>query len=218
MPAKHSKLPHLLVKREKLILDLCRGKRVLHLGCTSSPNLDWNMRRGTLLHVALSEICECVGCDIDKASLLQLSTQYGIHNAIWGDAEHLENLDAGTFDVVVAGELIEHLNNPGNFLKSCKSVLRPDGVLVITTVNAFCLRRFLRVPFGVESVHPDHVCYYSHSTLRCLVERFGYRQLNAYSHAAFDQNSIFAASVERMAGFVSPNLCEGIAHTYTPLP
>lgn len=39
------------------------------------------------------------------------------------------------FDVIVASEIIEHVENPSLFLRSCASALTPDGLLIITTPN-----------------------------------------------------------------------------------
>lgn len=40
-----------------------------------------------------------------------------------------------TFDTVVASEIIEHLENPRNFMRECFAVLKPGGTLVISTPN-----------------------------------------------------------------------------------
>ena len=39
------------------------------------------------------------------------------------------------FDVIVASEIIEHVENPSLLLRSCASALAPDGILVVTTPN-----------------------------------------------------------------------------------
>jgi len=41
------------------------------------------------------------------------------------------------FDVIFSGDLIEHLSNPGLFLKSCSRNLKESGQLIITTLNCF---------------------------------------------------------------------------------
>ena len=40
-----------------------------------------------------------------------------------------------TFDVVVAQEIIEHLENPRHFLRQCVALLAPGGLLLLTTPN-----------------------------------------------------------------------------------
>jgi len=72
--------------------------------------------------------------------------------------------------------MIEHLNNPGLFLSGIQRFMNADTQLVITTVNAYSGMRFaiygLRGKGGTaEPVHPDHVAYYSYSTLKLLIER-----------------------------------------------
>jgi hypothetical protein len=61
--------------------------------------------------------------------------------------------------------------------------MRPDTNLVITTINAYCGMRFfyygLRGRGGKqELVHPDHVAYYSYSTLRLLLKREKFEETN----------------------------------------
>ena len=80
------------------------------------------------------------------------------------------------FDVIVAGEMIEHLSNPGLFLKGIQRFMSKDTKLLITTINAYMGMRFwiygLRGQGGsFEPVHQDHVAYYSYSTLSLLIER-----------------------------------------------
>jgi 2-polyprenyl-3-methyl-5-hydroxy-6-metoxy-1,4-benzoquinol methylase len=39
------------------------------------------------------------------------------------------------YDVVIAMEIIEHLQNPWKYLEDCLSILKPDGIIVLTTPN-----------------------------------------------------------------------------------
>ena len=44
-----------------------------------------------------------------------------------------------TFDTVIAGELIEHIENPSLFLKECRRIMKNNGTLLITTPNPYFL-------------------------------------------------------------------------------
>jgi 2-polyprenyl-3-methyl-5-hydroxy-6-metoxy-1,4-benzoquinol methylase len=207
-------LPRRAADRAAFIVGLCRERRVLHLGCADSPLTTERIRHNDLLHTRITEVAkECLGIDADGEAIAEMR-RFGIQNVRTGDAEHLQDMAAGTFDVVVAGEIIEHLSNPGLFLSGVHSVLESGGHLVITTANAFCLRRLVRIPFGVESVHPDHVSYYSHATLGTLVRRFGFEPTHRLGYSLPKTSPTLPYWFDRMAGWISPNLCEGIIHVY----
>ena len=212
----HFVLPSVGVDREKFIIEECTNKRVLHLGCADWPFTEGRIQDGTWLHYKLSTVARtCLGVDDHGESVVSLSNDYGINNIIVGDAERLGELDIGKFEVVVAGEIIEHLNNPGLLFESVKNVLEEDGKLLITTINAYCLRRFVRIPFGRESVHPDHVYYFSHSTLMTLATRFGFILEGAYSYKINNRKPYLPYVVERLATMITPNWGEGIVHLYS---
>jgi len=65
-------------------------------------------------------------------------------NIVKGDAENLSKLfKKNTFDSVFAGEIIEHLKNPFRFLKSVYSILKEDGILIITIPQATSIKGLL---------------------------------------------------------------------------
>ena len=211
----HFKLPKSIVKREEFILEKCKNKRVLHLGCAAYPFTRENIESGKFLHSKITDVADsCVGVDLNAEAVKDLREQWGYENVIVGDAERLDELGLDPFDLVVAGEIIEHLNNPGLFLKSAWAVMKDESELLITTTNAFCLRRILRVVFGKESVHPHHTYYFSHITLRSLVTRFGYKQEEAHSYFAANKSPLLPYLAERLSSLISSNLGEGVVHVY----
>lgn len=165
------------VQRVDYLLAQCGRKKVLHLGCTNWPYTNEAIEDGSLLHARIAAVSsELYGFDADKAGL-EILKEKGFSNLYSGNLEQLDSLELEeTFDVIIAGEMIEHLNNPGLFLSGIKRFLASDSKLIITTVNAYCAMRFLiyglRGKGGIaEPVHPDHVSYYSLSTLKLLIER-----------------------------------------------
>lgn len=169
-----------LVQRLAFLDEICRQRSVLHFGCTNWPYTRTMLEAGSLLHLRLGAIArELWGLDSDAEGLRTLEAS-GIPNLVWGDAEALAScpLDR-SFEVVVAGEILEHLSNPGLFLRGVRRFLAPEGRLVLTTVNAYCGFRFAQYLFrgrggSAEPVHPDHVAYYSYRTLTHLLAREGY--------------------------------------------
>ena len=213
---EHFKLPNSLVDREQFILDVCKGRRVLHLGCADFPYTEESLASGTWLHHKVSDVASsCLGVDLDSNSVARLHERHDIDNIMQGNAEQLDKLHIGLFDVVLAGEIIEHINNPGLFLHTARLVLKPDGRLLITTTNAFCLRRFVRIPFRYESIHPDHTYYFSHTTLQTLVKRFGYQLEESHSYRILSKRPLLPYILERLSTVITPNWGEGIIHVYS---
>ncbi len=168
-----------LVQRLDLIQSICAGKKVLHLGCTNYPYTLDAIEKGMLLHFSLEKIASDIhGFDFDQEGIDMLAA-HGSNNLHQADLEKLNDVEVDEkFDVIIAGEMIEHLNNPGAFLDGIKRFMNADTKLVITTINAYCCIRFLQ--YGLrgkggrnEPVHPDHVAYYSYSTLSLLLRRHG---------------------------------------------
>ena len=168
-----------LVQRLDVIREMCAGKRVLHLGCTGAPFTAEAIESNMLLHFVLEGVAaDLWGLDTDLAGIETLKS-HGSKQIIYGDLEHLDAVELDqTFDIIVAGEIIEHLSNPGLFLGGVKRFMDAETLLILSTINAYCGMRFLwygvRGKRGrVEFVHPDHVAYYSYSTLKLLIERHG---------------------------------------------
>jgi 2-polyprenyl-6-hydroxyphenyl methylase/3-demethylubiquinone-9 3-methyltransferase len=49
--------------------------------------------------------------------------------------EQVEAEGAGPFDVVLALEIIEHVTDPGSFIRSCSRLIAPGGLMVVATLN-----------------------------------------------------------------------------------
>ena len=80
------------------------------------------------------------------------------------------------FDVIFAGDLIEHLSNPGLFLQSCADNLKEGGKILITTPNCFNLFNLAEKLTKEEpTVNDDHTCYFNHKTMRVLLRKNHFR-------------------------------------------
>ena len=83
------------------------------------------------------------------------------------------NFTAGTFDIVHASHLIEHINDPHFFLKEVCRVLKPQGHIFISTPNIAGLQARL---FGGRwrSAIFDHLFLFSAGTLKMLLTKTGF--------------------------------------------
>jgi len=133
------------------------GRRVLDLGC----------RDGALTRAYLDGN-EVVGFDADREALAA-AARLGIETH-WADLDQpLEAQDA-SFDVVVAGELLEHLRDPQALVAEIRRVLRPGGTLVASVPNAYRLKGRLRFLFGRSpELDPTHLQMFSAADVRTLL-------------------------------------------------
>jgi SAM-dependent methyltransferase len=197
--------------RRQFILDRCAGRRVLHLGCIDRPYLEQKLANGTLLHAMLvKRAARVVGVDSDPEGV-RLFHERG-WPTVHADVEQLPELDFDC-DLVVAGEIIEHLSNPGLFLDSLARRLRPDTEVIITTPNAYAIRRYWRLLLGHEQVHPDHVAYYSLLTLRAALRRAGYAVKEEHPYPIgreFRDVYWYYRAFERLGTLVQPWTADGL--------
>jgi 2-polyprenyl-3-methyl-5-hydroxy-6-metoxy-1,4-benzoquinol methylase len=169
--------------RIQYVLAACEGKEVLHIGCADWPFTREKLESGTLLHTKIDQVSRhAFGVDLSAEGILKMRER-GIDGVFVHDAtKSLQQQLGMLFDVVVAGETIEHVLNAGDFLESIKTVMRPDSVLVMTTPNFCPIKRTARLLYRSEVVNADHVCYYSRITLGKLMDLTGYEVLDWKAH------------------------------------
>ncbi len=159
-----------LIDRDLSILELCRGKRVLHLGAADAPMHQEKAERGELLHQKLTPICgELLGIDSNAEAVEYLKSKHHIENLVVVDLSKEKPLNLGHWDVVLCCDIIEHVENIDNLIEGCKLFMNKDSILVLTTINAISLKLAGRAFFSREAVHPDHIAYFSFSTLSRIV-------------------------------------------------
>ncbi|HVB56412.1 MAG TPA: class I SAM-dependent methyltransferase [Candidatus Acidoferrales bacterium] len=158
--------------RADKILDWVKGPKVLDVGCTSHTveigSAEW-------LHGRLREkFLSVAGIDISAQNVETLK-RHGFGDVHVASAETFEL--PGKFDTVVAGEVIEHLANPGLFLRQARAHLEPDGRLVLTTPNPFSVAYFLYavVKYPKTCYNPEHTCWFCLRTMTEIAQRNGFR-------------------------------------------
>lgn len=106
------------------------------------------------------------------------------------DAADLLPFADGSLAGVVAGELVEHLYDPVRLVEECHRVLRPGGVLVLTTPNLANLQDRVRFLWGISPRHVDplhpylrlHIRPFTESALRRVLHDTGFDQITVRSN------------------------------------
>jgi 2-polyprenyl-3-methyl-5-hydroxy-6-metoxy-1,4-benzoquinol methylase len=129
---------------------------VLDIGCATGALLAGLKNRGWAAQgVELSEqqaaYCGSRGLDVAAGTVEQ------------------RRFPGGRFDAVLASHLIEHLNDPGSFVREVHRILKPGGRFYVTTPN---IAGFQARLFGSRwrSAIFDHLYLFSVKTLRSLLE------------------------------------------------
>lgn len=164
--------------RAEEILDIVdfSDKKVLDLGC-----IGWELEKEeygglNFIHKKIKKIAKkLVGVDINKKAIEKYRRQG--FNLKFHNLEKPFNFNE-KFDIIIAMEIIEHLNNPGIFLESIKLSLAKEGKLILSTPNAqgvsFFFQRLLKNKISGIATE-DHVHWHSEETLRILLRRTGFK-------------------------------------------
>jgi len=110
--------------RYALAKEFVQGKNVLDIACGEGYGSN-----------LLAETAEMVkGVDIDESTITKAKNKYGRKNLsfVTGSVEKIP-FDASSFDVVTSFETLEHISAHDTMLTEIKRVLRPGGVLIIST-------------------------------------------------------------------------------------
>ena len=152
---------------DKIVLDIGPAELVGTINYHKMPR--W-------IHGKITKVAKQVlGMELNLEQVQALNEQ-GYH-IVQGNAEDF-TLDR-KFDVIVAGDLIEHLSNPGKFLDCAKSHLAEGGKLLITTPNRYnilTLYTVFRTGIVPQYHKPiaKHVMYFDSDALTSLLHRHGF--------------------------------------------
>lgn len=123
------------------------GKRVLDVGCGGGILSESMARQGA----------NVVGIDMSPQPL-QIAREHAAQNDLQIDYQQttieaflaqLEQNRDEKFDVITCMEMLEHVPNPSAVVASCRALLKPDGVLIFSTINR-TLKAWTLVVLGAE--------------------------------------------------------------------
>lgn len=156
--------------RFEYILPHIRNKKTLDIGIVQHDKS--KIETDGWLHQFIHDYAsDTVGIDIDEEGV-----QYLKNLGYDTELADATDFDLGQeFEVVVAGELIEHIADFEGFLYSVRSHLSDEGILILTTPNPFFFERFWTLLWGDElPVNSEHTCWFDEQTLNQLLDRYGF--------------------------------------------
>ncbi len=200
------KIPTKKVKRrDEKLLEYCKWKKVLHIWASDSPYTvqKFNGQMGAFLYREIDKVCaEQVGVDLDQASVDFLNSkkeELTSSRSICLDMNQFWDLDYEP-DVIIFGEVIEHLMNLETALTNLKKVMKKDTLLIISTPNCFSFDAIIANLLGYELFHPDHKVYFSHRMLTHLLKFNWLKTVDTYFCKLAHEPENFPAKVFSFLG------------------
>lgn len=142
------------------------GRKLLDFGCGV----------GIFMELAKSLGFDVWGVDLAADSIAAARKRLGSHQAFCGHPMDVPEIAAGGFDVITLWSVLAHLPEPVIDFKMLRNLLKPGGMLVVFTVNAnsLLLKTYREKWNGFT---PNHLCFYSASTLKVLSQRTGFNAM-----------------------------------------
>jgi len=150
------------ISRYSFAAKFVANKQVLDVGCGSGYGSDI---------LASTGAAKVIGVDISEEAISYCQKYYKQSNLKFeqGDCTSLKFKEK-SFDVIVAFELIEHIENEQKFLNETKRLLKKNGILILSTPNKETYG--LDHPLGGKQKNPFHVKEYTEKELLSTLNKF----------------------------------------------
>jgi hypothetical protein len=161
------------------IVEWVRDKKVIHVGCADHlPLIRQKIKKNTWLHKRLLDVSgRCIGIDLDSGAVEYLQHELQLPDILCLDiiTDPVPDLiKTQKWDYMVLGELLEHLDDPIDFLKSIgeKYSAYVDKI-IISAPNAFGIENFINIFKYYELNNTDHRFWFTPYTLAKNLIRAG---------------------------------------------
>jgi len=187
--------------------DHVRAFKIVQLTGLNGTVLDLGCLDGTMGELLKKNGNTVYGIDASSKAVT-LAKEKGV-NAQVGNLEERLNFSNNSFDVVVAGEILEHIFRLDELLSEVSRVLKPAGFLVASTPNLASLGRRLMLLFNINpnieisfsGEAAGHIRYFVKSTLFDAIEKHNF-EIVSFTSDIINLNSSGSARLVRLAEFI----------------
>ena len=137
--------------------------KLLEIGCST----------GITMQTAREMGWQVSGVEVNRAAICFAKNNFGIENILSGPL-HKSMFPEKSFSAAIMLDVIEHIEQPKEFLEILKATLKPKGTLLIVTPNIDSLSaRIMKTKW--PHLFLEHVCLYSPKSIRLLFEKSGFK-------------------------------------------
>ena len=155
--------------RVEFLVEKCRGKIVLDVGVVE--HFSEASGSETWLHAKICDVAKsCIGVDILEGEIEKL--KHKGYNLFCHNFEE-KKLDK-KFDIIILGDVLEHLNNPGSFISNLSSCLVEGGEIFVSVPNPWYFSFFLKTLWHTNhfEISTDHTAWYDKHTIYEIFSRY----------------------------------------------
>lgn len=170
-----------LYSRIDLLRKLAAGKKMIHVGCVDHDIATITKKLGSdqwLHRILTAASTRCLGIDIHVEGIQYIRDQLGIADVEAADitAGPCAAIVADTWDHMLLAELVEHIDNPVEFLTRIHANYRDHvGSLLVTVPNAFAMRNYKHAKKGRERINSDHRYWFTPYTISKVLDAAGFQ-------------------------------------------
>lgn len=176
-----------IISREEILTNLSKNKNIIHLGaCDHIPLILKKIEKNQWLHKLLTENAKTtIGVDINREAV-EYCNELGYDNIycynmitnsddIIAKIKTIVDNDRGQkIDYIIAGEIIEHLEDPVNFLKQINKIYADYVKCIIVSVpNILNYQSLLYAMKSVECINTDHKYWFTPYTVSKVLTMAG---------------------------------------------
>ncbi len=181
----------------KLINLTGSNKKVLEIGCANGRMSKYLQKNG----------CQVIGIEIDKKKA-EMANKF-CEEAITGNIEEEATLLSikSTFDVIIFGDVLEHLTNPHKTLASVSRFLKKDGYVLVSLPNIAYFTVRMKLLFGKFEYNPEggimdkeHLRHFTLKTSKEMFRQSGYEieHMDALSVPRFKKNQFIYSALKKI--------------------
>jgi len=150
--------------------NVVEGKKIIHVGfCDHIPLLEKKISNNTWVHARLvNKSKKCIGVDTDKSAVNIIREKYNIDNIFAVDIinEMFDEISTDQWDYILLGEILEHVDNPVDFLNQIKKRYgKYIREIIITVPNALRYENYTYGLKNIEFINSDHRYWFTPYTI-----------------------------------------------------